>query len=286
MVVAKVKVAAVVWIVLGLVVNCGNAVAQTTKPVFPELCTTGTVEQVRAAIAAGADVNAIGGRYDLTPLMYAASGNPDPEVITVLLKAGADVNARDRLIRRPDANSNPKENRPRVTVSTKTDYGMTPLMFAAQSNPNPEVIRVLLKAGADINAKHQDGSTMLDAAAAANRNPEIIEVLVKAGAEVNAKDDNGKTPLMCAAQYNRNPEVITALLKVGADVNKKTASGTTALMLAVGSMGNRNPGVIAVLAKAGADVNAKDANGKSVLEYGRENTNPEFVAELIKAGAK
>ena len=272
--------------VLGLVVNCGNAVAQTTKPVFFELCKTGTVGQVRAAIAAGADVNAIGGRYDLTPLMYAASGNPDPEVIVVLLKAGADVNARDRLIRRPNANSNPKETVARVTLSAKADYGMTPLMFAAQSNPNPEVIGVLLKAGADINAKHQDGGTMLDAAAAANRNSRVIEALVTAGADVNAKGDHGKTPLMCSAQYNRNPEVTVALLKAGADVNAKTANGTTALMLAVGSGGNRNPEVVAVLAKAGADVNAKDANGKSVLEYGRENTNPEFVAELVKAGAK
>lgn len=283
---ATVKMAAVVWMVLGLVVNCGNAVAQTTKPVFFELCKTGTVEQVRAAIAAGADVNAIGGRYDLTPLMYAASGNPDPEVITVLLKAGAEVNARDRLIRQAGGSFNPKAMPAQVKVSAKANYGMTPLMFAAQSNPNPEAIGVLLKAGADINAKHPDGSTMLVIAAAANPNPRAIEALVTAGADVNAKGDHGKTPLMCAAQYNRNPEMITALVKAGADVNAKTADGKTALMLAVGSEGNRNPEVIAVLVKAGAGVNAKDANGKSVLEYGRENTNPEFVEKLVKAGAK
>jgi hypothetical protein len=42
------------------------------------------------------------------------------------------------------------------------DAGMTPLMWAADRNENPEVISVLLKAGADVNAKHRSGRTALD----------------------------------------------------------------------------------------------------------------------------
>ncbi len=56
--------------------------------------------------------------------MFAAENNQNPEVIKVLLEAGADVNAR--------------------TAADKT-----PLMFAAENNQNPEVIKVLLDAGAD-----------------------------------------------------------------------------------------------------------------------------------------
>jgi len=54
--------------------------------------------------------------------MYAARYNPNPEVITTLLKAGAEIEARDV-------------------------YGGTPLILAAMGNKNPEVIRVLVEAG-------------------------------------------------------------------------------------------------------------------------------------------
>ena len=37
----------------------------------------------------------------------------------------------------------------------------TPLMFAARYNSNPEVVALLLQAGADINEKDKDGWTPL-----------------------------------------------------------------------------------------------------------------------------
>ena len=59
------------------------------------------------------------------------------EAIEALLKAGADVAARD-------------------------EYGRTPLMYAAMKNKNPEVIEVLLKAGADAKAHDKEGKIALD----------------------------------------------------------------------------------------------------------------------------
>jgi ankyrin repeat protein len=61
-----------------------------------------------------------------TVLMRAARYNSNPEVITVLLKGGADIRARDK-------------------------DGSTALMVAAQ-NDNPEVVTALLEAGTDVNA--------------------------------------------------------------------------------------------------------------------------------------
>ena len=57
----------------------------------------------------------------------------------------------------------------------------TPLMDAADYNPNPEVITTLLKAGADANAWDALGMTALNWAAMHNRNPEVIITLIKAG---------------------------------------------------------------------------------------------------------
>jgi ankyrin repeat protein len=67
--------------------------------------------------------------------MYAAQYNPSPEVITTLLKAGADVKAQNKA-------------------------GWTPLIYAAESSPNPEVIIVLLRAGADAKRKAQGKSAI------------------------------------------------------------------------------------------------------------------------------
>ena len=71
----------------------------------------------------------------LTPLIVAATSTEDPEVVTTLLKAGANIEARD------------------------LQYGVAALMWAAAHNPNPEVITTLLKAGADAKAKSTEGKT-------------------------------------------------------------------------------------------------------------------------------
>ena len=113
-----------------------SAHAQTA--VLFAVAITGTPQDVQAAIDKGADVNAYNSAY-MTPLITAASFNTDPEVITTLLKAGADLEARD-----------------------SSPYGMTALMGAAYTNRNPEVIITLLKAGADARAKDKGGRTAFD----------------------------------------------------------------------------------------------------------------------------
>jgi len=49
-------------------------------------------------------------------------------------------------------------------VNARNREGSSPLMIAARHNKNPEVITVLLKAGADVKAKNNDGKTALDCA--------------------------------------------------------------------------------------------------------------------------
>ena len=61
---------------------------------FSDLVKTGTADQVQAAIDKGADVK-VKVDFDITPLHQAAQFNTNPDVITVLAKAGADLNALD-----------------------------------------------------------------------------------------------------------------------------------------------------------------------------------------------
>ena len=114
------------------------------------ICKKGSVQEIRAALQEGADPNARN-EEDRTALMLAAAGNPDAEVVSILLKAGARVNETRR-------------------------NGWTALMEAAAFNRNPKVLSLLLKAGADTKAKNKDGRTAL-ALARAKGNKAAIKVL-------------------------------------------------------------------------------------------------------------
>ena len=93
-----------------------------------------------------------------------------------LLKAGAVVNASDT-------------------------NGMTPLLYAAMDNPNPDVMNLLIDAGAnDVTSK--SGKSALILAAMMNC-PEVVTTLVNAGADVNARDDDGKSALDYAGDNNK-----------------------------------------------------------------------------------
>ena len=80
-----------IFVVFLAVLLAASANAQTPKLIAA--VQSGAPQDVQAAIDEGADVNALNG--GLTPLEWAAYLNKNPEVITTLLKAGANIEARD-----------------------------------------------------------------------------------------------------------------------------------------------------------------------------------------------
>jgi ankyrin repeat protein len=135
-------------------------------------------------------------------------------------------------------------------VNASDMIGVTPLMYASESNENLQVIAMLIDAGADVNATDDVGTTALMYAANGNENPEVIAMLLKAGTTVNVTDTAGSTPLMFAAQFNKNPEVINMLLNNGADAKAKNSHGKTALHLAKKNHALRRTGALKQLKAA------------------------------------
>ncbi|MYI67020.1 MAG: hypothetical protein F4107_13950, partial [Gemmatimonadetes bacterium] len=242
---------------------------------------------ITALVQAGADVNARGA-WDNTPLHDAAE-HGTPRVVRALLAAGAEVDARPR------------------GFDSYSGVANTPLHHAAR-NPDPEVTAALLEAGADVNAQGARGVTPLHYAAW-NRDPAVAELLLAAGAEVNAGGSDGITPLHNAAAGNPNPAVFAVLLGAGADVHARGAYDRThspagrVTPLHNAAYWNSNPEIVAMLVAAGADPDGGPASPRPPVDpdasmrpgdfrarspislAASNNPNPAVIEALVRAGA-
>lgn len=159
--------------------------------------------------------------------------------------------------------------------------GYTALMAAAARGSGAETVRVLLKAGAEVNRTSEDGATALMAAVSGS-GPETVEMLLKAGAEVNCASERGITALVLAASHDK-PEVVKMLLAAGAEVNRADSGGGTALVIAALSS---EPEMVKMLLEAGAEVTQANQDGTTALIAAAEDSRPYTVEVLLMAGAK
>jgi len=195
---------------------------------------TGKTDAIQVLLDARADVNAKESWGGTTALMWAVSEGHTPAA-RLLIDGGADVNARSYYV----AAANGRGFEGRTPVASRAEEKpeefasgwLTPLMLAAREG-HLDVARILVDAGADIDAGAGDGKTAL-AIAIFNGNYELASLLVDHDADVNEADAQRFTPLFWAVD-RRNmetapnfPWMVTAdpmplvrqLLDAGADPN-------------------------------------------------------------------
>lgn len=234
----------------------------------------GDRDGVRNLLKQAADVNAARGD-GMTALHWAAINN-DAEMAQVLLFAGANVRAATRL------------------------GSYTPLFMAAKSG-SFAVIDLLLKAGANPNAKGSDGLTPLIMASMSGSR-DAVRALIEHGADINAKEsEHGQTPLIFAAAFNR-PDAIDELVKHGADINLPTviqpymvipADGVPPKPVTTpGTTAGNEPFMLAraTSAKPAADVGERGGGnpkgGLTPLMYAARDGQTDAVRSLVEHGAK
>jgi len=146
-----------------------------------------TFEVVKTLINAGADIR-ITNKFRNDALQVFV-GNDDINIISYLLKLGANVNA-------------------------KNDRGLSPLHIAALKAKNPKIISLLLNKGAQINSLTLEKDTPLHYAAMSwfqDNNLDVIRRLIKAGADKKARDAKGNTPFDEAKAKKKSKEIINLL---------------------------------------------------------------------------
>lgn len=153
------------------------------------------------------------------------------EAVAVLLAAGPDLDVFDAASVGRTATVAEWLDRDRSLVNAYSSDGFYPLGLAAFFG-HPETVRLLLARGADVSQVARNPMRVQALhAAAAGRSLEIVRMLVEAGAPVDAKQQNGWTPLHAAA-HRGDLEMSRYLLARGADPKLQNDEGKSAIGLA------------------------------------------------------
>ena len=178
-------------------------------------------------------------------------------------------------------------------------YAGDTVLHVAAAGHRVEIARLLLAAGADVNAvgKHRHSQPLHYAADGYLENPAwdakkqvaTIRLLLDAGADIHAPDKNGATPLHRAVR-TRCAAAVRCLLEAGANATMRNKPGSTPFHLAVQSTGRGGSGselakaaqreITQALLEHGVSPALKDANGKTVLDWARSD----WIRELLNHG--
>ena len=267
---------------------------------------SGSIDAVRALLDAGAQVNTVEPQVGHTALMWAVREDR-PEFVSLLLARGATVDMKTRTgsqpaVRPPGAGGGShgvgivRGGVPPQGEQPPAPGGMTALSFAAREG-RLEAARLLIDAGADVNAREANGISPL-VMAITNRHTPVAALLLARGADPNAADWWGRTPLWSAVDMRnldldsrtlengveRGPvlALIEALIAKGAGVNARVKEfpPQRRFMMPLGSLGwvdftGQTPFVRAALSadvplmklllSKGADPNIATFNGTTAL---------------------
>jgi len=206
---------------------------QGRTPLMMAVQRDGGSDVVALMLAKGAAINAKDSRGDTALSLAAAVG--DVETMRLLMAKGADAHSLNKMGESTliEASKSRRPQAARMLIQKGVDPNIATMWYPSVRNGQIALLEIVA----------------LDRAASFGP-LEMVRDLLKAGADVNARDSRKLTPLMFAVSTEaQNPEIVRTLIAAGADVNLYSATGETALDWAEKFS---YPEVIAALKQAGA----------------------------------
>jgi uncharacterized protein len=209
----------------------------------------GLLASIEKLIANNADASCRNTRGD-TPL-HIAVATERIDIVNILLKTGVSIHARNTRNRTP---------------------------FQTALSLSPRMVSALLENGR-IFIPDDYGNSVLHVALLERTSDEIINVIVKQGARINAVDNNGKTPLRLALDLELW-QAVKIIADSGADPFFVAADNRSPAEIAFskGEIGIRS-------VFSGKAISAKDSSGNTILHYAARLGGPEIISILIELGA-
>jgi ankyrin repeat protein len=252
--------------------------------IFPihESARVGDIDQIKFLFQNAPDIVNATDQKGLTPL-HVAAANRQFEVARTLIGLRANVNAKavsgqtplHAAVRNDDIAIAGLLITNRATVNARDNFDNTPLLLALQSADAEALDGGGLAAKSTFTASN-------NLAAIKGQQLHLATLLVKSGADVNARNRSGATPLTEAVRLGNEP-VVSLLLANGALANVgETGTGKTPLHMAA-MRGNRS--IVEELLRNHAAVNAQDRRGDTPLGYALREGRTNTIAVLKAAGA-
>jgi len=159
-------------------------------------------------------------------------------------------------------------------------------LVIAAGKSSADIVRLLLKNGADPNASFQGDTALMRAYWYPWTVQEMMEVLLEVGADVNARNAEGETPFTLQKNWGHNAkfrlEMMRKMIQYGADVNVQNNRGETALMNAAY---RGETSIVRLLLKHGAQINLRDEEGQTALLFAVDEGHTTTVRLLLERGA-
>lgn len=206
------------------------------------------------------------GPSDLEIPLFCAAASGSAECVDVLLRAGADIHARDNSNRTAmfSAASVPVIRTLQAAGLSLEDqdcHGWTPLDNVISDGEHAiNRVRAFIEAGANVNATHDRGYTVFMSAVGSGRFPELLRLLVASGADPHAVSELGYNAFHAAIDVNFDAnaeesvrDTLTYLKELGVDLELRNKYGETPLARAIH---HGNGTEVRVLCEIGANPNA------------------------------
>jgi len=187
------------------------------------------------------------------------------DVVEELVKAAAngDQAKVEELVTRPDCSVN------------GVFAGHTALQAASQ-NGHLEVLRMLLRSGADLELEDKDGDRAVHHAAFGDE-PCVMEVIAAAGSDLNARNKRRQTALHIAVNKG-HVGVVKMLLGLGCHPSLQDSEGDTPLHDAISK---KRDDMLGLLLDQSADIMLTNNNGFNALHHAALRGNPSAMRVLL-----